>query len=99
MMVVTPLYFLAGFTPAASAYFFYIFVVFLTCCVFISQAMVCAAYFSTMAISSAFISSIMPLVALFAGVYIPKPQVRACRCGGGRPAGTEHVLSRGASCL
>lgn len=75
-IVVTPLYFLAGFTPAASDYFFYLFVVFLTCAVFLSSAMVCSAYFDSLAVSAVLMSSIIPLLSLFAGVYIPKPQAR-----------------------
>lgn len=75
IIATTPLYFMAGFAASASSYFFYVLVVFLTCSVFVSIAMVCAAAIDSLAVSGVFTSTVMPLFVLFAGVYITKPQV------------------------
>lgn len=74
-ITVTPLYFMAGFTPAASSYFFYMFVVSLNVMVFLSLGMVMAHAAPSVAVAGAVQSSFLPLVSLFAGVYIPAPQI------------------------
>jgi hypothetical protein len=74
-IVITPLYFMVGFTPTASAYFFYILVIWLTVLCFLSLGQWVSALFSTGALAQALLSLLLPLAALFAGVYLPKAQL------------------------
>lgn len=74
-LVITPLYFMVGFSPKPAQYFFYIFVVYICDLSFISLGQAFTAFFSTNAIASAVMSLILPIAAVFAGVYLPYPQI------------------------
>ena len=82
-LCITPVYFMAGFTTDAASFFFYLFVVSLNVSVFQYLGMFFAARFPTLAVSGAAQSSLLPLVALFAGVYIPAPQIPHNDAAGG----------------
>jgi len=89
--VITPLYFMArcwlawrralltpsqvGFSARASAYFFYIFVIWLTVMCFVSLGQVFVAVFPNGASAQAVLSLLLPMMALFGGVYLPKTQL------------------------
>jgi ABC-type multidrug transport system ATPase subunit/ABC-type multidrug transport system permease subunit len=74
-LVITPLYFMVGFTASAPAYWFYLLVIWLTVMCFVSVGQWCAAHFSSAALAQAVVSLLLPLMALFAGVYLPKAQL------------------------
>ena len=89
LIVLTPLYFMVGFEANAAAYFFYVFVIWLTVMCFVSLGQWSAALFSTGALAQAVISLVLPLAALFAGVYLPKEQLP-----NGKANGHPHVFWR-----
>jgi hypothetical protein len=85
-LVLTPLYFMVGFTPTAPAYWFYLLVIWLTVMCFVWLGQWCAALFSSGALAQAVVSLLLPLAALFAGVYLPKAQLP-----NGAATGHPHV--------
>jgi hypothetical protein len=75
LVCLTPLYFMVGFAATASSYFFYIFIIWLCSLCFLALGQWAAALFSTGALAQAVVSLVLPLTALFGGVYLPKSQL------------------------
>ncbi len=75
VLAVTPLYFSVGFTNTAASYFFYIFITWLTMLCFVGLGQWFAAYFNNGATAQSVISLVLPMAALFGGVYMPKMQL------------------------
>lgn len=75
LVCLTPLYFMVGFAATAASYFFYIFVIWLCVMCFLALGQWAAAVFSTGALAQAVVSLVLPLAALFGGVYLPKSQL------------------------
>jgi hypothetical protein len=88
-IVITPLYFMIGFTASTAAYFFYILVVWLCVLCFLSLGQWLGALFSTPAMAQAVLSLLLPLAALFSGMYLPKQQLP-----NGDANGHPHVFWR-----
>ena len=85
-LVLTPLYFCVGFLDKPTDYFTYIFIIWLCMLCFMGIGMFFAAHFSSPLTAQAVLSLLLPMCALFGGMYLPKPQIP-----NGRENGHPHV--------
>jgi hypothetical protein len=74
-LVLTPLYFCVGFLDKPSDYFTYIFIIWLCMLCFMGIGMFFAAHFASPLTAQAVLSLLLPMCALFGGMYLPKPQI------------------------
>jgi ABC-type multidrug transport system ATPase subunit/ABC-type multidrug transport system permease subunit len=74
-IVLTPVYFCVGFLDKPSDYFTYIFIIWLCMLCFMGIGMFYAAHFASPLTAQAVLSLLLPMCALFGGMYLPKPQI------------------------
>ena len=75
VFTLTPLYFMVGFANNAASYFFYMFIIWLDCLCFMGLGQWLVAMLPNAAMSQAATSLLLPIAAIFGGVYLPKNQL------------------------
>jgi len=75
VFTLTPLYFCVGFSPNAPSYFFYVFIIWLDVLCFMGMGQWLVALLPNPATAQAATSLVLPLAAIFGGVYLPKTQL------------------------